>query len=96
VTAECEYRLYPGIPRDKICIFNREQVLHGLYNVVARTVQRSTEPELYDPKGYNTELNVWARGDNDDSRMVVDTWNKHLDDLWSLAAAPPWRQGTAA
>ncbi|MDQ1037138.1 hypothetical protein QFZ75_003554 [Streptomyces sp. V3I8] len=95
VTAECEYRLYPGIPRDKICIFNREQVLHGLYNVVARTVERSTDPEFYDPKGYNTELSVWARGGNDDARVVVETWNKHLDDLWSLAAVPRWRRGAA-
>lgn len=91
VTAECEYRLYPGIPRDKICIFNREQVLHGLYDVVARTVQRSSDPEFYDPKGYRTDLNVWVRDGNDDSKAVVDTWNKHLDDLWSLAAVPHWR-----
>jgi hypothetical protein len=95
VTAECEYRFYPGIPRDKICIFNREQVLHGLYDVVARTVQRSTDPGFYDPKGYNTELNVWARSSSEDSWIVVDTWNKHLDDLWSLAATPSWRRGTA-
>ncbi|MFF5002090.1 hypothetical protein ACFY3G_04615 [Streptomyces phaeochromogenes] len=90
-SAECEYRVYLGIPRDTICIFNREQVLHGLYDVVARTVQRSSDPEFYDPKGYRTDLNVWVRDGNDDSKAVVDTWNKHLDDLWSLAAVPHWR-----
>lgn len=94
VSAECEYRLYPGIPRDKICIFNREQVLHGLYNVIARTVQRSSEPEFYDPKGYRTDLSVWSRAGGDDSKAVVATWNKHLDDLWSLAAVPHWRRVT--
>ncbi|MER5907851.1 hypothetical protein ABT150_48920 [Streptomyces mirabilis] len=36
VTVESEYRLYPGIPRDKVCIINRELVLHGLYDVIAR------------------------------------------------------------
>jgi hypothetical protein len=96
VTAECEYRLYPGIPRDKICIFNREQVLHGLYDVVARTVLRSSAPEFYDPKGYRTDLNVWSREGSDDSKTVVATWNKHLDDLWSLAALPHWRPGAPA
>lgn len=91
VTAECEYRVYPGIPRDKICVFNRDQVLHGLYDVVARTVLRSSDPEFYDPKGYRTDLSVWSRKGSDDSKTVVATWNKHLDDLWSLAAVPPWR-----
>lgn len=94
VRAECEYRLYPGIPRDKICIFNGEQVLHGLYDVVARTQLRSSDPEFYDPKGYRTDLNVWSREGNDDAKAAVATWNKHLDDLWSLAAIPHWRRGT--
>ncbi|MEU6146614.1 hypothetical protein ABZ848_40490 [Streptomyces sp. NPDC047081] len=96
VTADCEYRFYPGIPRDKICIFNRELVLHGLYDVVARTMGFSTEPEYYDPKGYRTDLNVWSRKDDDDSRTAVATWNKHFDDLWSLADIPPWHRGPAA
>lgn len=30
----------------------------------------------------------------DDSKAVVATWNKHLDDLWSLAAVPHWRRVT--
>jgi hypothetical protein len=92
VTAECEYRLYPGIPRDKICIFNRELVLHGLYDVVARTVLNSSDPEFYDPKGYRTELNVWSQEGTDDARAAVATWSKHLDDLWSLASVPSWRR----
>lgn len=96
VIAECEYRLYPGIPRDKICIFNREQVLHGLYDVASRTVQRRSDPEYYDPKGYRTDLNVWSRQGGEDSKAVVSRWNKHLDDLWRLAARPYWRQRTAA
>jgi hypothetical protein len=96
VTAECEYRLYPGIPRDKICIFNREKVLHGLYDMVARTMLRSSGPEFYDPKGYNTDLNVWSHEAGDDAQGVVATWNKHLDDLWSLSSAPSWRSLTPA
>ena len=96
VTAECEYRFYQGIPRDKICIFNRELVLHGLYDVAARTVGFSTEPEYYDPKGYRTDLNVWSRKDNDDSKVAVATWNKHFDDLWRLADIPPWHRSAAA
>jgi hypothetical protein len=93
VTAECEYRFYPGIPRDKICIFNRELVLHGLYDVTARTMGFSTEPEYYDPKGYLTNLNVWSREDTDEAKAAVATWNKHFDDLWELAARPPWHRG---
>jgi hypothetical protein len=96
VTAECEYRVYPGIPRDKICIFNRELVLHGLYDVVARTMLSSTDPEFYDPKGYRTDLNVWSREGSDDAKTAVATWNKHFDDLWTLAAKPSWRQGPTA
>ncbi|WP_240634432.1 MULTISPECIES: hypothetical protein [Streptomyces] len=96
VSAECEYRVYPGIPRDKICIFNREQVLHGLYNVAARTMLRSAGPEFYDPKGYRTDLSVWSRGAGDDAKAIVATWNKHLDDLWNLSMKPSWRRGPSA
>jgi hypothetical protein len=96
VAAECEYRFYPGIPRDKICIFNRELVLHGLYDVVARTMGYGTEPDYYDPKGYLTDLNVWSRQETEESKAAVATWNKHFDDLWRLAAVPPWHRGAAA
>lgn len=96
VTAECDYRFYQGIPREKVCIFNRELVLHGLYDVVARTMGFGTEPEYYDPKGYRTELNVWSRKDGDDAKAAVATWNKHFDDLWGLAEKPPWHRGAAA
>ncbi|MFV8187339.1 hypothetical protein [Streptomyces sp. AF1B] len=92
VTAQCEYRLYPGIPRDKICIFNRELVLHGLYDVTARTVMRSSDPEFYDPKGYRTDLNVWSLEGSEDAKAVVATWNRHLDGLWNLAETPSWRR----
>lgn len=96
MSAECEYRFYQGIPRDKVCIFNRELVLHGLYDVVARTMGFSTEPEYYDPKGYRTDLNVWSRKDDDDSKVAVATWNKHFEDLWRLASVPPWHRGAAS
>ncbi|MGW1802980.1 hypothetical protein ACWCQN_45950 [Streptomyces sp. NPDC001984] len=95
VTVESEYRLYPGIPRDKICIINRELVLHGLYDVVARPIMRLSDPEYYDPQGFRIDLNVWSTRDTDDTRVAVATWNKHLDGLWSLATVPPWRQVTA-
>ncbi|MBY8340029.1 hypothetical protein LXH13_22245 [Streptomyces spinosirectus] len=92
VTAQCEYRLYPGIPRDKICIFNRKLVLHGLYDVTARTVMRSSDPEFYDPKGYRMDLNVWSLEGSEDAKAVVATWNRHLDGLWNLAETPSWRR----
>ncbi|MEV8545006.1 hypothetical protein [Streptomyces sp. NPDC051572] len=96
VTAACEYRFYPGIPRDKICIFNRELVLHGLYDVSARTVGFSPEPDYYDPQGYRTDLNIWSREDTDDAKAAIATWNKHFDALWELAERPPWHRGTLA
>ncbi|GGJ44999.1 hypothetical protein [Streptomyces brasiliensis] len=93
VVVECEYRLYPGIPRDKICIFNREVVLHGLYDLSARMRLRHGD-EYYDPKGFRTDLNVWSRAGTA-AETAVATWNKHFDDLWSLAKRPGWRQGAA-
>lgn len=96
VTVACEYRFYPGIPRDKVCIFNRELVLHGLCDVAARTMGLGSEPEYYDPKGDRTDLNVWSREDSDDAKAAVATWNKHFDDLWTLAERPPWRRTAAA
>ncbi|MEU3515431.1 hypothetical protein ABZ770_09140 [Streptomyces sp. NPDC006654] len=94
VRAECEYRLYPGIPRDKICIFNRQQVLHGLYDLSVRMRLHDRGDEYYDPKGYRTDLNVWSR--DGAAGAAVATWTQHFDDLWLLAKRPPWRQGTAA
>ncbi len=91
VTARCEYRLYPGIPTNKVCVFNRELVLHGLYDVTARTVLRSSDPEYYDPKGYRTALTVWSQEGGDDAKAVIATWNKHFDSLWDLASPPSWR-----
>ncbi|KUO20621.1 hypothetical protein [Streptomyces dysideae] len=91
VTVECEYRVYQGIPRDKICIFNRELVLHGLYDVSAR--MQWQDAEYYDPKGYRTDLNVWSRDGTAAAEDALSQWNKHFDDLWSLATRPVWRQG---
>ncbi|MDH6218517.1 hypothetical protein [Streptomyces pseudovenezuelae] len=96
VSVECEYRFYPGIPRDKICIFNREQVLQGLYDLSARTRLIHMGPEFYDPKGYRTDLNVWSREGTAAAGEAVTIWNKHFDDLWALAKVPEWRRGTAA
>jgi hypothetical protein len=96
VVVACEYRLYPGIPRDKICIFNRKVVLHGLYDLSARMRLNHMGAEFYDPKGYSTDLNVWSREGSADAAAAVSTWNKHVDSLWALAGRPRWRQGTAA
>ncbi|MFD7405257.1 hypothetical protein ACFV7R_21835 [Streptomyces sp. NPDC059866] len=96
VVVESEYRLYPGIPRDKICIFNREQVLYGLYDLSARMRMQHAGPEFYDPKGYRTDLNVWSREGTPAAETAVSTWNRHFDNLWALAARPRWRHGTAA
>ncbi|WP_329572591.1 hypothetical protein [Streptomyces sp. NBC_01361] len=95
VSVECEYRLYPGIPRDKICIFNRRQALHGLYDVAARSGLYGPDPEFYDPKGYNTELHVWAAEGVATGDSPVSMWAKHFDALWSLGAEPSWRPGAA-
>ncbi|WP_237519805.1 hypothetical protein [Streptomyces sp. HUCO-GS316] len=94
LTVQCEYRLYPGIPRDKICIFNRELVLHGLYDVSARMRLHHLGDEYYDPKGYRTDLNVWSREGTAAAEAAVSTWNKHFNDLWALAKRPGWRQQT--
>ncbi|GHH27952.1 hypothetical protein [Streptomyces lanatus] len=96
LTVQCEYRCYPGIPRDKICIFNRGQVLHGLYDVSARMRLRESGPEFYDPKGYRTDLNVWSREGTAAAEAAVATWIKHFDDLWFLAKRPDWPQRAAA
>ncbi|MEU6259040.1 hypothetical protein [Streptomyces sp. NPDC047043] len=93
LVVECEYRCYPGIPRDKICIFNRVQVLHGLYDLSARMRLNHLGPEYYDPKGYRTDLNVWSREGTAAAEAAVSTWIKHFDDLWDLAVEPRWRQG---
>ncbi|WP_328439956.1 hypothetical protein OHA71_27975 [Streptomyces sp. NBC_00444] len=90
---KCEYRCYPGIPRDKICIFNRVQVLYGLYDVSVRREHRGVE--YFDPKGYRTDLNVWSGGGSAAAETTVTTWIKHFDDLWDLATVPAWRQGVA-
>lgn len=93
LTVQCEYRFCPGIPRDKICIFNRSQVLHGLYDLSARMRLHHMGPEFYDPKGYRTDLNVWSREGTAAAEVAVSTWIKHFDDLWELATVPEWRQG---
>ncbi|WP_371670565.1 hypothetical protein OG985_24880 [Streptomyces sp. NBC_00289] len=85
VVVECEYRFYPGIPRDKVCIFNRQQVLHGLYDLSTRSRLHPQGPEYYDPKGYRAELNVWSGEGTAAAEAAVSMWNKHFDDLWQLA-----------
>ncbi|MEU3197919.1 hypothetical protein [Streptomyces sp. NPDC006996] len=96
VVVHCEYRFYPGIPRDKICVFNRAQVLHGLYDVSARMRLQHMGPEYYDPKGYKTDLNVWSREGTAAAEAAVSMWIKHFDDLWVLASTPRWRRDAAA
>ncbi|MET9087233.1 hypothetical protein ABZX77_36080 [Streptomyces sp. NPDC004237] len=93
VHVDCEYRLYHGIPRDKICILNRQQVLHGLYDLSARIRLHRLGGEYYDPKGYRIDLNVSSREGAADA--AVATWTKHFDDLWLLAKRPHWRQEPA-
>jgi hypothetical protein len=90
VTVECEYRLYPGIPRDKICIFNRERVLHGLYDVVHVVAGMPHDPDsdFYDPRGYRTKLS----GRSPEDTAPAADWVGHFDGLWSLAAVPHWRR----
>ncbi|MGW0818959.1 hypothetical protein ACWD00_38140 [Streptomyces viridiviolaceus] len=96
LVVQCEYRVYPGVPRDKICIFNRGQVLHGLYDLSARMRLQHMGPEYFDPKGYRTDLNVWSREGTAAAEAAVSTWIKHFDDLWELAEIPSWRRGATA
>ncbi len=95
LAVRCEYRFYPGIPGQKICIFNRMQVLHGFYDLSVRMRLQRTGPEYYDPKGYTTDLNVCSPG-TAASDPVVTMWNKHFDDRWALASVPGWRRSAAA
>ncbi|WP_128379874.1 hypothetical protein [Streptomyces cavernae] len=71
-------------------------MLHGLYNLAARLRLSHEDQEYYDPKGYSTDLNLWSReGAAAAEATAVATWNKHFDDLWSLAQVPHWRRSTA-
>ncbi|MEU9549288.1 hypothetical protein AB0D88_09665 [Streptomyces werraensis] len=95
LVVRCEYRFYPGIPGQKVCIFNRVHVLHGFYDLSVRMRLDSTGPEYYDPKGYTTDLSVCSPG-TAATDPVVTMWNKHFDDLWALASVPSWRRSAAA
>jgi hypothetical protein len=94
VQVRCEYRVYAGIPREKICIFNRKQVLHGLYDLSARMPHMGNW--YFDPKGYATDLSVYAQEGSAEAAVAVSTWNDHFDDLWALSPQPSWRRSAAA
>ncbi|WP_405480169.1 hypothetical protein [Streptomyces sp. NBC_00009] len=90
VNVTCEYRLYHGVPRDKICIFNESLVMHGLYDV--SVTMRWRGENYYDPKGYQTELSVWSlREGTAVAEESVAMWTKHFNDLWKLGSTPRWR-----
>ncbi|MFP3991601.1 hypothetical protein U9R90_29865 [Streptomyces sp. E11-3] len=91
VRVACEYRLYGGEPTDKICIFNQELVLHGLYNVEARMRLQNPDREVFDPKGYDTDLHVWSRKEaTAAAETAVATWIRHFDGRWRKATLPSW------
>lgn len=93
VTVQCEYRLYNGDPRDKVCIFNKELVLCGLYDVVATMSLQDPDCEVYDPKGYNTDLSIRSRKEGTAAaESAVATQISHFEGVWRLAATPAWRQ----
>ncbi|KPI10199.1 hypothetical protein OK074_3202 [Actinobacteria bacterium OK074] len=97
VAVESEYRCYTGSPRDKTCILNSEQVLHGLYDVSARLRLRQGDPkEYFDPKGASTDLTILSRKDGAAAERDLATWNKYLDDQWDLALTPSWRRAAGA
>lgn len=94
VEVRCEYRVLSGPPLQKLCIFNRKRVLHGLYDLSSRM---SLQEEYYDPKGYDTDLTVLAAERRPEDEPAVGMWVKHFDDLWELVAqAPAWRRPAAA
>ncbi|WP_307813595.1 hypothetical protein [Streptomyces sp. N35] len=92
VEVTCQYRVYHGEPTEKICLFNQELVLHGLYDVEARMRTPNPDRLVYDPKGYNTDLYVWSSkaGTATEVRAVAQ-WVKHFEGRWKLAASPSWR-----
>ncbi|MEV0092185.1 hypothetical protein [Streptomyces sp. NPDC050738] len=85
VRVEFGYRQYQGVPREKICIFNDQLVLHGRYNIA--TQQDYGSHAMYDPKGYMTDLYVWSRAQ---SESAVARWVKDLDNEWEFAVEPAW------
>lgn len=95
IQVHCEYRVYAGPPLYKLCIFNRKRVLHGLYDLSARMPFRG--PEYYDPKGYDTDLAVFAGEHGAEDERAIAQWAKHFEDMWTLVAQPPaWRRAATA
>ncbi|MHB9759758.1 hypothetical protein ACYBSK_35715 [Streptomyces sp. BYX5S] len=94
VEVRCEYRVISGPPLQKLCIFNRKRVLHGLYDLSSRM---SLQEQYYDPKGYDTDLTVLAAERRPEDEPAVGMWVKHFDELWELVAQiPAWRRPAAA
>nr|WP_308801138.1 hypothetical protein [Streptomyces polyasparticus] len=92
VHVTCQYRVYNGEPVEKICLFNQELVLHGLYDVSARMRTSNPDRVVYDPKGYNTELYVWSGKDGTATDVrAVGQWVRHFEGRWRVAAQPSWR-----
>ncbi|SDL09569.1 hypothetical protein [Streptomyces indicus] len=93
VEVTCTYRVYHGEPTEKICLFNKELVLHGLYDVDARMQMSNSGRVVYDPKGYNTDLYVWSARDGTATEVrAVAQWVRHFEGRWKLADAPSWRR----
>ncbi|MGW7412672.1 hypothetical protein [Streptomyces sp. NPDC054863] len=90
VEAHFEYRRFRGIPRDKVCILNGKVVLHGLYDVTTRQRHHELGREIYDPKGFDTNLHVRSRKEGTvEAEETVDHWVKHFDGMWRLAEVSP-------
>ncbi|MDX3799671.1 hypothetical protein [Streptomyces sp. AK04-3B] len=64
------------------------RVARPLVGQAGRTLHNELHHRL---GGHRTDLDVWSQEGTDDARAAIAAWNKHLDDLWSLAAPPPWR-----
>ncbi|MEU5000607.1 hypothetical protein [Streptomyces sp. NPDC021622] len=93
VTVHSEYRLYNGDPRDKVCIFNRDLVLHGLYDVAVIMPTQNPDCDVYDPKGYDTDLSVRSRKEGTEAaEAAVAMHISHFEGVWKLAATPSWRR----
>ncbi|MEU6845967.1 hypothetical protein ABZ930_29235 [Streptomyces sp. NPDC046716] len=91
----CQYRVFQGSPLQKLCIFNRKRVLHGLYNVATRMPLRGAE--YYDPRGYDTDITILAGDHGSQDEAAIGMWVKHFDDMWRLVGeVPSWRRATAA
>ncbi|MBO0517057.1 hypothetical protein [Streptomyces beijiangensis] len=89
VEVSCEYRVYQGIPREKVCVFNNRVVLHGRYDITATS--KHGGQLLYDPDGLRTDLRIWSSDRLSDGPKVRQ-WVEVMESEWKLASRTDWQR----